>query len=121
MTTLAYRKERTRRGYPVPSYYNSTLRSACRTANIEPQDIDVVKALTEDDYVDARYQVRVSGVIVGEVIGDLEMSLATYSGTVLRRESSDRMTWKARKAGEATRRHESTYDTRIEAIVALIK
>lgn len=121
MTTLAYRKERTRHGFLIFSYYNSTLRSACRTANIEPQDIDVVKALTEDDYVDARYQVRVNGVIVGEVIGDLEMSLATYSGTVLRRESSDRMTWKARKAGEATRRHESTYDTRIEAIVALIK
>ena len=121
MTTLKYRKENTRNGIPVPSLYNYTLRSVCREANIEPADIDVTKVSTDEDYVDARYEVRVKGNLIGEITGELELTLATYAGTVMRRDSADRMTWRFNEAGGARHRYASTFDLRIEAIASLIR
>ena len=121
MTTLKYRKENTRNGIPVPSLYNYTLRSVCREANIEPADIDVTKVSTDEDYVDARYEVRVKGNLIGEITGELELTLATYAGTVMRRDSADRMTWRFNEAGGVRHRYASTFDLRIEAIASLIR
>lgn len=121
MTTLKYRKENTRNGIPVPSLYNYTLRSVCREANIEPTDIDVTKVSTDEDYVDARYEVRVKGNLIGEITGELELSLGTYAGTVMRRDSADRMTWRFNQAGKSRQRYASTFETRIEAIATLIR
>ena len=114
MTTLKYRKD-------LNGLYNYTLRSAYRHANIEPEEIDVIKVRTSDDYVDARYEVRVKGQVIGEITGQLELSLGTYAGGVMRRDSGDKMTWRFLKAGETMNRYASTFGLRIDAIATLIK
>ena len=122
MTTLKYRAERqTKNGVPAYNYFNSTLRSVCCDANIQAEDINITKALTDKDYVDARYEVSVKGKVIGEITGQLELSLGTYAGTVMRRDSADRMTWRFNKAGETKQRYASTFDLRIEAIATLIR